>query len=113
MPTSIVKELPGKNTINPSSFGTVSLTEKLGPSGAISRSAPRSPSSSWPPSTMAKKSSVLTKLPAEPIKAWFGGLRFANCSRKGSASLRYVDDDSCLFPDFLLIYTALYAEKRS
>lgn len=103
MSTRVVKELPGKNTIIPSSFGTVSLTEILGPDGAISRSDTRSPSSSWPPSTMAKKSSVLTKLPAEPIRAWFCGLRFANCSRKGSASLRYIDDESCLFPHFLLI----------
>lgn len=61
--------LPGKNTIKPSSLGTESLIEGAGLDGAISRSVSRSPSSSLPPSMMAKKSSALTKLPADPIKA--------------------------------------------
>lgn len=104
--------LPGKNTISPSFLGTISFAKGLGLDGANSRSASRSPSSSMPPSTMAKKSSTLTKLPAEPIRAWFCVLCFAYCSRKGSASLRNVDCDSCLCPYFLLINTALNMEEK-
>nr|GMD14203.1 hypothetical protein Iba_chr07bCG4170 [Ipomoea batatas]GME15708.1 hypothetical protein Iba_scaffold16519CG0010 [Ipomoea batatas] len=95
--------------MRPSSFITVSLLEILWPSGGTSFSCSRSPSSSRP-SVIARKSSDFTKLPAAPINAWFCGLRFAYCSRKGSASLRYMDEESCLFPCFLRMYTALETE---
>jgi len=95
--------LPGKKTIRPSVLGTTSTDVDTGLEGAAPCSTRRSPSSSLSASSMAKKFSVCTRLPAAPIKAWFEGLRLAYCSRKGSASLRYVEEDSGLFPYFLLM----------
>lgn len=107
------KVVPGKKTIRPSSFRTESFTtEEQGLDGATSFSVSRSPSSSLPPSTMAMKSSALIKSPVDPIRAWFCGLRFAYFSRKGSTSLRYMDDDSCLCPYFLRMCTALNQKDR-
>lgn len=78
----IIHIIPGKNTMRPSFFWMEPGFEAL---------FSRPPSSS----------------PAHPIKAWFSGLHFAYCSRKGSASLKYLDDDGCRFPHFLVMYTAL------